>query len=261
MAKYEKVIFTRKGRSLFERSFLGNKLEFTKIELASKRNSNEEAESLVEVNQVFTVNRFEIESTGKLEIFASGNNLDLLVGYYLNCIGLYALDPVFGNILVAFVNAGIPDYIEPWTSRIGITNMDIGIVLSISNADMIDVVIQESSYASVAEMQYVRSSRLPTYLSVERPDTTEPEYYWHKPISSLDDVRDFVNGEISEHMVEFITGKSEKTLFEMETPDEKLKEPLANVLDDEKELLHSMNDKVAVITTKGGNKKNGNKHN
>lgn len=177
MALYEPLRVTKKGKSLLDRVFLGIELKFTKIALSSAQHTGTEVETLHDVVQEFAVTSFDYEDVDHLNITAVGNNRELKKGYYAKCLGVYANDPIFGEILVGLCNADPADYISAWSSSIGLTDLEINIAFAIRDCDTVHVTVQEDTWASQKALNDAIAVRPVRYVLSSLPQVYNTDYF------------------------------------------------------------------------------------
>ena len=148
------------GRALLTKVMDGETLEFTRIKMGSGSLTDVSADRLT--NLVYTEASIEISQILKGDDYVSirgiFSNEDVTTGFYWREVGLFAKDPVAGEVLFAYANAGtIADYITPATASEIVRT--VVMVVSISNASQITLVVDESlTYATWEDLQDLAES-------------------------------------------------------------------------------------------------------
>lgn len=208
MALYEPVVVTKKGSSLLNRVFLGTKLEFTKMALSSVRNTSTEAETLNSVKQELPVTSFAYEDIDHLNIRAAGNNLELKEGYYARCIGVYAEDPIFGEILLCYTNAEPADFIPAWSPSLGVTDFDLNVVFTIRDSDRVNVIVNDEAWAAQKDLDEAKKARPIRYVLDHLPQISDTDYFLDFIFADHKDLLVKLEALKSVEDIEFIEGDS-----------------------------------------------------
>lgn len=151
---------TAVGRALLTKVMDGEPLEFTRIKMGSGSLTDVSADRLT--NLVYTEASIEISQILRGDDYVSirgiFSNEDVTTGFYWREVGLFAKDPIMGEILFAYANAGsIADYITPATASEIVRT--VVMVVSISNASEITLVVDESlTYATWEDLQDLAES-------------------------------------------------------------------------------------------------------
>lgn len=151
---------TAVGRALLTKVMDGEPLEFTRIKMGSGSLTDVSADRLT--NLVYTEASIEISQILRGDDYVSirgiFSNEDVTTGFYWREVGLFAKDPIMGEILFAYANAGsIADYISPATASEIVRT--VVMVVSISNASQITLVVDESlTYATWEDLQDLAES-------------------------------------------------------------------------------------------------------
>lgn len=151
---------TAVGRALLTKVMDGEPLEFTRIKMGSGSLTDVSADRLT--NLVYTEASIEISQILRGDDYVSirgiFSNEDVTTGFYWREVGLFAKDPVIGEVLFAYANAGsIADYISPATASEIVRT--VVMVVSISNASQITLVVDESlTYATWEDLQDLAES-------------------------------------------------------------------------------------------------------
>lgn len=144
MAKYEAIRYTSKGIDLINKALAGEKLEFTKFAISDSLHDNEDKIDCIMAE--FPVTSFFIDERSQLHIRGACSNVNIMVGFYVRCIDIYAKD-ADEDVLIGYIKADPADYICPWDKCKGITSFDVDIALKIDNADTLDIIVNDEAYA------------------------------------------------------------------------------------------------------------------
>lgn len=206
MALYEQIKLTRKGKSLLDRVFLGVELRFTRIALSSAYHEGVEIEALTSIEQSFSVSSFDYADIDHLNIRAAGNNLTLKSGYYVKSLGVYANDPLFGEILIGYTNANPADYIPAWNKQIGVTDFEISIAFAIRDCDTVNVIVEEETWATQKALNNAIKERPVRYLLPYLPQVFNADYYLDLICTDKDDAIKKIEDLKSVDSIELLAG-------------------------------------------------------
>lgn len=207
MALYEPIVVTKKGSSLLSRIFLGSELHFTKMVLSSVKNMNTEAEALSNIEQEFPVTSFVYEDVDHLSIRAAGNNLEIKKGYYARCLGVYANDPIFGEILLCYSNAEPADFIPAYSQTIGTTDFELNVSFAIRDSDNVTVKINDEAWAPKKDLDTAMEARPIRYVLDHLPQTSS-DYFLDLVFTDYESLIRIINSLKNPAEVELIEGES-----------------------------------------------------
>lgn len=175
MAVYESVKFTKKGMSLMSRIYLGSTLKLTKLSISEE--AHDGSELMKGIRQNIAICSFSYVDLDHLNIRAVGNNLELDDGYFAKSIGVYADDPIFGEILFCYSNAEPSDFIPPHKEDQGITDFEYNISFAIKDVEKIIVEVQNQTFASKSDFEESMKKRSVRYLMDHFPQLSNEDYF------------------------------------------------------------------------------------
>lgn len=156
---FSKVSFTNAGRALQAKALTGTALVFTKIALGTGNLNGRDPTiftNLIETKVSLNISKItRAEQLVTLE--ANFTNLDNAAGFYLREIGLFANDPILGEILYCYGNAAaLAEYIPPSTSSLIEKVIKLNAV--VGNAQNVSATINTSAFATKKEISDVNMS-------------------------------------------------------------------------------------------------------
>lgn len=215
MASFETVTFTKKGMSLMSRIYLGSTLKFTKMSISSKVHDG--TEEVQDIKQEFPICSFAYVDLDHLSIKAVGNNLELTTGYYARSIGIYADDPIFGEILFCYANADPADYVPPHKNNQGVTDLEFNIQFAIKDAEKVIVEVQETTFASKSDFDDAMNLRPVRYLMDTFPQLSKEDYWLDLICKDHDEIVSRIEALRAEEQIEIL--ESEHGLFSLQVED------------------------------------------
>lgn len=156
MAQFGNLTITTKGLQLQAKAQLGTQLAFTRVAFGDGQLP--EGQKLIDLTNMISekitspITSIDVIGDGTTRIRAALSNNNLNQGFYLREVGVFATDPVEGEILYAIANAGTyPDFLPAGTgSTIVETTMDL--ITIVGNATNVTAKINESlTYTTVAD--------------------------------------------------------------------------------------------------------------
>ncbi|MCK9445028.1 MAG: phage tail protein [Tissierellaceae bacterium] len=155
MANFKSTIITNKGHALMAKISTGStKMSFTKIRISSQIYSDEQLEgltSLADVKQVVDISSVEVVNSATVKVSGAISNAGLGTGYYVQTIGLYALDPDEGEILYSVTKAIEADWMPP-DNGISSSSLMINLLTVTSNAANITINIDPNAVATINDI-------------------------------------------------------------------------------------------------------------
>ncbi|MEY8370112.1 hypothetical protein AAK938_01235 [Aerococcaceae bacterium 50-4] len=154
MAKMKPIVITDSGQSLLAKLISGQKMTFTKAELSSKKYTDNQIKALTKLEDVKQSNDVvgvTILNEKSVQIEVAINNTNLEEDYYLNTIGLYANDPVIGEVLYAVTIAETADYVPAYNGKTA-TGVFLKFIVSVSNTESVSVEVSDTMYATHADI-------------------------------------------------------------------------------------------------------------
>ena len=158
MGAFNSAVITKGGQELLAKVVAGKtKVAFTKIAVSENVLSGDLASltGIGTIKQSAAVASVVKQNGSNVKVSASFSNKDLVDGYYVRNIGLYATDPDVGEILysvsVADESTATADWMPPF-SGIGLSSLLIDLVTAVSNASSVEVIVDPTAMATVAQV-------------------------------------------------------------------------------------------------------------
>lgn len=158
MGAFKNAIITKKGKALLAKAVNGTaSLNFTSVRLSENVLSGdiESKTSIGSVKQEINAPSVVRQNGSDIKVTAIFDNDKLTAGYYVRNIGLYANDPQEGEILfsisVADESVATADWM-PVFSGVGVSSFVAEQVISVSNASTVNVSVDFSGSATVAQL-------------------------------------------------------------------------------------------------------------
>ena len=172
MAEFKKVVITQKGQALMAKLMSGSgTVEFTRIAVSSTSYSDSQLEglaSLSNIRQTASVSKVLRTNEVAVQVEGAVTNTELTTGYYMETIGLYALDPQDGEILYAVTNASVSGYMPPYNGRTP-SGAFFKIVTTIGNADNVNLQVDPAAVATIGDISDLQNqiSNLEAYVGYQ----------------------------------------------------------------------------------------------
>ena len=151
MGAFNSAVITKGGQELLAKVVAGKtKVAFTKIAVSENVLSGDLASltGIGTIKQSAAVASVVKQNGSNVKVSASFSNKDLVDGYYVRNIGLYATDPDVGEILysvsVADESTATADWMPPF-SGIGLSSLLIDLVTAVSNASNVEVIVDPTA--------------------------------------------------------------------------------------------------------------------
>jgi hypothetical protein len=155
MAEFSSFVITAKGQALMAKLIAGSgTTNFSAIKTSSTIYTQEQLASLTaltNIKQTAGISSISRINSASVNIKGALNNTDLVTGYTVNTIGLYAIDPDEGEILYAVARATSAGYMPPYN---GITSSGIlfDFVITVGNASNVTVTVNPAAVATQADV-------------------------------------------------------------------------------------------------------------
>lgn len=147
MSAFGGLILTNKGRALQAKAQTGTQLQFTKIKVGDGQlggQSITELTGLIHEVKSLSATKFKVLPGGKAVVGCVLSNGGLLTGFYWRELGVYAIDPVDGEILYCYGNAGANAEYIPADGGADILEKAIDVITIIGNASNVSATIEQS---------------------------------------------------------------------------------------------------------------------
>ncbi len=155
MAEFSSFVITGKGQVLMSKLIAGSgTCNFSAIKTSTTVYTQEQLAgltALTNIKQSAEISSISRINTASVNIKGALNNKDLVTGYTVNTIGLYAIDPNEGEILYAVARATQAGYMPPYNS---ITSSGIlfDFVITVGNAQNVTVTVNPAAVATQADV-------------------------------------------------------------------------------------------------------------
>ena len=155
MAQFGSFVITNRGQALMAKMIADQTTcNFTCIKTSSTAYGHIQLQALVSmtnIKQSCDISSISRVNNASVNIKGALNNTSLTEGYTVNTIGLYAIDPDYGEILYAAAMAITAGYMPPYN---GITSSGIlfDLVITVGNAANVTVTINPAAVATQADV-------------------------------------------------------------------------------------------------------------
>lgn len=156
MAEFSSFVIQPKGHALMSKLIAGSgTCNFSAIRTSTTVYTQGQLEagltSLTNIKQSTDISSISRINNVSVNIKGAMNNTDLVTGYTVNTIGLYAIDPDEGEILYAVTRATSAGYMPPYN---GITSSGIlfDFVITVGNAQNVTVTVNPAAVATQADV-------------------------------------------------------------------------------------------------------------
>lgn len=162
MAEFSRLVITKKGQALITKVLAGTAkgVEFTRI-AASKAvfDSVDELENVTELPEIMqeaAISRKTQTNEVALKLETAFSNHELTIGYPMNALGLFAIDPEEGEILYAVTKELSGNCYMPPYNGITVSGAYITLVTAVGNADNVSL---EVTPARLPRLQILKICR------------------------------------------------------------------------------------------------------
>lgn len=155
MAEFKRVVITTNGQALMAKLMSGTgTVKFTKIGVSSTKYTDAQLEALTTLSNVKqTAPITNVTRTNNVAVTVEGavSNELLTTGYYMETIGLYALDPDAGEILYAVSNASVSGYMPPFNNRTP-SGAQFKLTTTVGNSTNVTLQIDPAAVATIGDI-------------------------------------------------------------------------------------------------------------
>lgn len=184
MAEFSKLVITKKGQALIAKVLEGTAkdVDFTKVAASKAAFTVDELELLSTLPDIMQEAEISYKSRTNevaVQIETAFSNSKLTIGYPMNTLGLFAVDPDEGEILyAACAELSGYCYMPPYNG-ITVSGAYIRLITTVGNADSVSLEVNPAATATFADIQRLqkqidelssRAAGMPFYIG-----TTEPE--------------------------------------------------------------------------------------
>lgn len=145
--KYNKFYLTKEGRDLLARTTLGEVLKFTRVAFGTGTVTTTEQlinqKALIDQRLSVKINSIQNNKDGTATIHIAFNNEEVTQGFLMKEIGVFAQDPVKGEILYFILNCGEEaDFFPAKTTKLVEQTMDLIVV--VGDSPEVTIVLDQS---------------------------------------------------------------------------------------------------------------------
>lgn len=156
MAQFSQLITTKQGQILIAKMLSGtNGIKFTRITTSSTRYEINQLEDLTELGdtkQSVLVSKVSRPSEITVQVEAAVKNDEVMTGYYLRSIGLYAIDPDVGEVLFAVTIETSGNCYMPAYNGVAVSGAYIKLVARVSNSEIVNLEVDPAASATVGDI-------------------------------------------------------------------------------------------------------------
>lgn len=160
MAEFSQLIITKKGQALVAKMLSGIQgVKFTRIAASDavyKLTDLEKMETLGNVRQSADVAKVTRTSEVTVTVETAFTNTDLIAGYFMRALGLYAVDPDDGEILYAVAIETSGNCYMPLYAGVTVSGAYIQLVTSVGNATNVSLEVSNSANATIGDINELR---------------------------------------------------------------------------------------------------------
>lgn len=160
MAEFSQLIITKKGQALVAKMLSGIQgVKFTRIAASDavyKLTDLEKMETLGNVRQSADVAKVTRTSEVTVTVETAFTNTDLIAGYFMRVLGLYAVDPDDGEILYAVAIETSGNCYMPLYAGVTVSGAYIQLVTSVGNATNVSLEVSNSANATIGDINELR---------------------------------------------------------------------------------------------------------
>lgn len=158
--EFSNFTITARGQALMAKLMQGTgTCDFSAIKLSSHVYTESQLynlTSLSDVKQTCGITKKTVLNTTSIEIQGAVDNIQLTVGYTINTIGIYAVDPDVGEILYAVAIASVAGYMPPYNNKT-VSGGVFKFVITVGNAAQVTVTVDPAGYATIADVQQLEA--------------------------------------------------------------------------------------------------------
>lgn len=160
MAEFKNAIITDKGRELASEVLAGQMMEFTRVVTSNhKFEGNVDYAKLTtipSIKQESEIKGIEVENQYNVSVYATFTNTDLVEGYDVRTVGVYAQDVLGEEILYSISTTDRPDYMPPFNG-VTLSAIDYRFITSVSNSENVIIDISEGNTVTKQEFDTLKN--------------------------------------------------------------------------------------------------------
>lgn len=155
MAEFKQLIITDRGQALMAKMLAGaGNVQFTKINVSDATYTDGQLPGLTalsSIKQTTLISKVIRTNNVAVQVEGAVTNSDLVSGYYMRTIGLYAIDPDLGEILYAVTIATQAGYMPPYNG-ITVSGAYFKLVTTVSNASNVSLNVDPAAVATIGDI-------------------------------------------------------------------------------------------------------------
>lgn len=155
MAEFKQLIITDRGQALMAKMLAGaGNVQFTKISVSDATHTDGQLPGLTalsSIKQTTLISKVIRTNNVAVQVEGAVTNSDLVSGYYMRTIGLYAIDPDLGEILYAVTIATQAGYMPPYNG-ITVSGAYFKLVTTVSNASNVSLNVDPAAVATIGDI-------------------------------------------------------------------------------------------------------------
>ena len=176
MAEYSKLIITTAGQALIAKMMAGSSnIHFTKICASSAQYADDtELQGLTvldNVEQSALISNVTCTNEVAIKVETAFTNVELTQGYYMRTLGLYAQDPIDGEILYAVTRETSGNCYMPAYNGVTVSGAYIQLVTTVGNAENVSLEVNPAAIATIGDIEELEETI--SELNLQISDLTE----------------------------------------------------------------------------------------
>lgn len=155
--EFKQAVVTKQGRELMAKLLAGKQTTFTKIKVSSTIYPDAQLANLTALTNIEqeAIAQAYGNNTATISVVGAIENTDLQTGYYINTVGLYAMDPDKGEILYSVSSASKNGYMPPDTG-VSKSGFNFKIYSEVGNASQVDLTVDPAAFATYSDIANVK---------------------------------------------------------------------------------------------------------
>lgn len=157
--EFKQAVITKQGRELMAKLLAGGTTtQFTKIVVSSTVYSDAQLENLTALTNIKMTAPAQAygNNTATVAVTAAIENTGLTAGFYVNTVGLYAVDPQKGEILYSVSSAKENGYM-PADTGVSKSGFNFKIYVEIGNASQVNLEVDPAAYATQGDLERLKA--------------------------------------------------------------------------------------------------------
>lgn len=160
MAEFTKLIITSKGKELLsEVATSTNKIEFTRVSTSDRTYTEDEIAGLTDlagIKQTNHISSIAVQAGGKVKIEAAFENRELMEGYFIKAIGIYAKTGNGTEALYAVAIEKTGRYSIPPYNNATVSAVYLKLFLAVDNFEKITLEVSPGAFITSSEIGRIK---------------------------------------------------------------------------------------------------------